>query len=655
MDEREADAISSTLFKLILKWAVEEGNVFVWCFCLLMWHLMARSINVDSIALHCIKRGISDSITFKYDETKMDKTGEFVQEKNCYSNPHEPLYCVFTALGCYLSINAEALENNEKLFVSPGSKYRTAAQNFARHVHEMGTRHAETIKNYVRLSHFNIHGVRKGSGTHAASATTCPPLFTSIACRGEWSMGKILDIYFRFAAGGDYYLGQLLTLKDPMTAEFNTPCPHWKEPDDPLVLEGIRVTFGKILLSHEDTDHDPQGILSLLLASIVYHSDWILKICQENPSHPFNSIPLLSSPLLLELKENCLTMELNNHVPIVTGIPPHVEHLCRIKELKDVSVSLKEDVMEFRQCLEECVGEAIDKKLEVDGGINASILDKRLKNMENLLLQRINQVSGCTPPPMQPVLHDGEIDLDVRGQLFLIEGKFYCVPPNFASPAETTRLNGWRMWLMGKTVVYNNKTFKTKPFHMMKGTDLPKSLRAEFDTKWKPIFKKMMEAPGLIVPDVVDEAFVQSSFVAATEYLKSTVSYIWKKAKDEGQLSKYSIGTWSRKVARSEIMKWGMEDDKAKLPPSTAYNKADNRKRGGWHVKSNRVRRVPMNKRRRVAIVEEDRVQEEFAGAFGGVDVHGNSNVVTGGVEGHETLDVGALAGTSLGGAVLQS
>ena len=81
VDEREADAISSTLFKLILKWAVEEGNVFVWCFCLLMWHLMARSINVDSIALHCIKRGISDSITFKYDETKMDKTGEFVQEK----------------------------------------------------------------------------------------------------------------------------------------------------------------------------------------------------------------------------------------------------------------------------------------------------------------------------------------------------------------------------------------------------------------------------------------------------------------------------------------------------------------------------------------------------------------------------------------------
>jgi len=63
-------------------------------------------------------------------------------------------------------------------------------------------------------------------------------------------MGKILDIYFCFAAGGDYYLEQLLSLKDTMHANFKVPCPHWKDPDDPIVLEGIKLTFGKILLSH---------------------------------------------------------------------------------------------------------------------------------------------------------------------------------------------------------------------------------------------------------------------------------------------------------------------------------------------------------------------------------------------------------------------
>jgi hypothetical protein len=77
----------------------------------------------------------------------------------------------------------------------------------------------------------------------------------------------------------------------------------------------------------------------------------------------------MSNTLLVKLKENCLTIELNKHVPIVTGTLPHDEHLCWIKELKNVSVSLKEDVKEFRQCLEDCVDGAIDNKAKADGGI----------------------------------------------------------------------------------------------------------------------------------------------------------------------------------------------------------------------------------------------------------------------------------------------
>lgn len=134
-----------------------------------------------------------------------------------------------------------------------------------------------------------------------------------------------------------------------------------------------------------------------------------------------------------------------------------------------------------------------------------------------------------------------------------------------------TRLNGWRMWLK----------------------DLPrKELVNELDTKWKPIFRKMMEAPGLVIPAEVDEDFVQSSFCAATNYIKSTVSYIWIRAKDKGQISKYTIGTWSRKVACSEILKHGTAEDKARLPPSSARNKADGRKRGGWSVQRTGIRRV---------------------------------------------------------------
>ena len=181
---------------MLMKWAVLEGNVVVWDFALLMWHLMARSINIDSVALHSIKRGISDSITFKYDETKVDKTGEFVQEKNVYSNPFQGHLCFFTALGVYLSLHQEHLAETEKLFLTPGAQLGNAAQTFVRQVGEIAKRNFDTVRNYCRLSHFNIHGLRKGGGTHATSATTLPPQFTTIACHGEWSMGRFWIFIF---------------------------------------------------------------------------------------------------------------------------------------------------------------------------------------------------------------------------------------------------------------------------------------------------------------------------------------------------------------------------------------------------------------------------------------------------------------------------
>ncbi len=113
-DEKEVDAIGTTLFKLLMTWAIEEGNVFVWCFSLLMWHLMARSINIDCLSLHNLKRGISDSIVFKYNEIKMDKRSKFV--KKCLLQPFEGagIFVIFTALGCYLSIYSKHLEGKEK-------------------------------------------------------------------------------------------------------------------------------------------------------------------------------------------------------------------------------------------------------------------------------------------------------------------------------------------------------------------------------------------------------------------------------------------------------------------------------------------------------------------------------------------------------------
>ena len=59
-------------------------------------------------------------------------------------------------------------------------------------------------------------------------------------------------------------------------------------------------------------------------------------------------------------------------------------------------------------------------------------------------------------------------------------------------------------------------------------------LKNTFKLELKPIFKKMVEAPGLNIPyntDEIDEAFVQSSYVNAAEFFKSRFSYIFKEPK----------------------------------------------------------------------------------------------------------------------------
>ena len=159
----------------------------------------------------------------------------------------------------------------------------------------------------------------------------------------------------------------------------------------------------------------------------------------------------------------------------------------------------------------------------------------------------------------------------------------------------------------------------------MKGIDLPrKKLVSELDTKWKPIFRLMMKAPGVptAIPSEAGEDFVKETFDKATQYLKETVSYIWKKGEPT-----YTIGTWSKKVQPSQVRMHGTESDIAKLGPVTARNKKHRRKRGGWNIQKTTVRRVNKHSKRRR--VNPEAVNDAFAGAFadnfagdGNTDVH---------------------------------
>ena len=78
--------------------------------------------------------------------------------------------------------------------------------------------------------------------------------------------------------------------------------------------------------------------MSLLLASIVHHSGWLHTTCSEHLDHPFHMIQLLDwYNLLAELKAE-VTLQANEHMPILSGVPPHVKLKVAIKDVHGVCV-----------------------------------------------------------------------------------------------------------------------------------------------------------------------------------------------------------------------------------------------------------------------------------------------------------------------------
>ena len=128
----------------------------------------------------------------------------------------------------------------------------------------------------------HMHGIRKGS------ATTCPPPIASIANQGDWSMGKVLDMYREFADVGDAYLGRCLC------GLVSVLPPHWTV-DDPVydldVEYSLQSMFGVIIARH------PNSIVVLvqLLASVASASDWLLASSAQCPGHPLSAVPFSKS------------------------------------------------------------------------------------------------------------------------------------------------------------------------------------------------------------------------------------------------------------------------------------------------------------------------------------------------------------------------
>ena len=476
LDEQEADPISWSLFKLILSWALDTSNVFVWTYSILQWNCMARSVNIGSLGFHNFRAG-EDHIVCCYDDTKSDKTGEMCTNKHIYANPLEPTVCPFLALAVFFSLESLRLSEMEKFFQFEGH-LTAASQRYCGQLTELFKSNNDNLQAYIRAGHANSHGLRKGSATAVTSGTTLPPPTSSIAARGEWSLGRILDIYWHFSEPGDHYLGRCLAGLDANSEDFAILPPHFTV-GDPMqnarIREAVELMYGPALQKWSGTkDSDPTALFCKVLPSLVYHSEFLQMTIRRVPGHPVAGIPLINNPALLRDLKELVTIEPSPQISIATGIPPHVHHAKLTTSCLELCKSTRTEVRSMSTDVKKAVCDAIESKAFESGIVTTQSLGEMLKlhhqQMDELITERLKALQTASAPtetvtPATPVVDEealefapGALDDDEDGtaaprpilyRTYSHSGRFWYTPKTFALPPRMKLDTGWKIWCTG--------------------------------------------------------------------------------------------------------------------------------------------------------------------------------------------------------------
>ena len=587
VDEESADPISMSLYYLILNWSMTSNNIFAWFWSLTQWTCMARGISIAPLGFHNFTLG-QDSIICKYDDSKVDKEGDKLSEKNIYANPFDWKQCWWTALGLYCLLNAEQLKDSEQLFVAKNKTSKSASTRYQNHLMGIIKKNKEVVSKHIRLSHFNAYGMRKGSATLATSGTTCPPPISSIARRGEWSMGAVLDVYWHFSEPGDHYLGRILAGLDPCGTNFGVLPPHFTLEDplsNPVIKSTFNSTFGGIVENYKDKENNPFGILLRAFASIIFHSEKLLAFIMDHPGHDLTKIRLLSDHTLLAQLRSFVTIEPTPGViQSATGLPPHIKQAIQMKNILDSTLQILARVTNQTDTIVKAVVEAIDRKQWESGQLSTVQLRSMLSEFKQEILNdakaRYHEMRNSI---QELVRNDSNISTEVAqqyplicGSLFSYNGRFYDVPANFKFPKRIKLREALQFWLLGQSISADGSS-NIKPFRKIKPSMLPtKQMQDTFRIHWKALFS-FLETVTDIVPDAntLSAEQINTIYEKFVAVLKDRVSYCFIEGKKPD--IQWSISTWANKTRRSSILKYGTPHDKAKLSRAIARNNTNKR------------------------------------------------------------------------------
>lgn len=646
VEEKSADPIPSPLYKLICQWALEESNIMVWFWTIAQWNFVARSASIDPLKLSNLKLG-TDSIIGKYDDTKTQKAGERLSEKNIYAQPFDWKICFWTALGVWLALRVDEMKNsNQKLFLNKKSKEGSASTKYCEQLSSIVKRHMAVVQQHMEGSRFNPYGFRKGSATSAVAGTTMPPSLPSIARRGEWSIGSVLDVYWHFGSEQDHYLGRILADFDPNHETFATLPPHWSMMDpmeDDDVAAAMKMTFGALLEEHPK--HVP--LFCRLMACIVFHSDDMVAMMVQHKGHAFTKLAILQDTDLLRKLHPKVTLDPTPGViEKATGVPPHVHLAQQMSTVRDKLESLCELMVAQTTQLVETVKQAIEEKSFENGQVSRQQLIEVMQDFKRDTLEsvtaKLDDMKRLIRPTgaanNDPTQHSQQERTggdfwyaDNDGQV-----KLHFVPKDFKLPSKPKLREGLNLWLKGQTLSADGSTF-VRPFRRFKTNGkfhgiFSNELKRAFKSQWGifEYLEKHIEdrLPSDTKAMSVEE--IEAYFQKCVDVLQTRVSYCFEGSCDN-PIGNWAIGNWTNKTQFSSIQDRGTASDKALLPA------AGNRNRAHPGLKRKRSQKPAALYTNRQQIRQARRAPQggndvtapvgggTFEAAFAGVDTEGHS------------------------------
>ena len=588
VEENEADEMPSALFEFMCECAMHDGNALWWAMSVLQWSLMARVQNIDDLVFRSFTMG-SDTIRAKFNQTKMNQTGSKTTSKHCYANPFNVTRCLFTSLAIYFCTMNTTWSKDDPvhfIFIKKGSQTGSAFRNYCEYVKKWAKNFREKIATFIRADYTNVHGVRKGAATEAAASpeTSLPSVFH----RGEWSLGIVQDIYFKFAEKGDHVLGRILAGLDPDSVTFDVLPPHFINTDDEHIDQAMELWFGNILSMLGDEDTFMLPILLRCLASLVHHEQSIREVILRNPKHPWRCLPFFTNDeLLSHLKSNVTTEPTKGVLEKPTGLARNTIMLQQVNELvghfRDDKKEREREREERRSAVEDikaAVREAIEEQALSNGHLTyasfASIIDVREKHLLGGIQTRMDEVVARIEATLTQTIPNGGVRIqNLRAPAAAIQsqntyrqyqhtdGKMYFTPEGYELPALAQLFPAFCMWINGDSFTADT----VRPFILWSSKDVPYFLWKKFRVGWFDALHHMMESPTLHELDAdlssgsygpVPEDEMPRLFDEGRKDLLSKHSFISKL-----KYQKWTVTTWSKQMQFSSVIKQGTAREKA--------------------------------------------------------------------------------------------